>query len=186
MATTNEENKEKQLTVSGEQIEEICNKKGEIEKNTADIADLITKTDETSENLAKLQDVVVTDSNEIAALKKKTDETNENLANVYTKEQTDSAITEKVSEIVSGAPEDFDTLKEMSDWLTEHSDSAAAMNTAIQENASDITGLTGDVEELESTKMNTADIVTLTEAEFAALTEKTAPFYFIKEGEATV
>lgn len=50
---------------------------------------------------------------------------------IYTKTETDNKITEKVSEIVSGAPEDFDTLKEMSDWLTEHEESAAAMNSAI-------------------------------------------------------
>ena len=61
-----------------------------------------------------------------------------NASDVYTKTETDSAITAKVSEIVAGAPEEFDTLKEMSDWLTKHEDSAAAMNTAIQKNATDI------------------------------------------------
>ena len=60
------------------------------------------------------------------------------LANYATTSEVESKVTEKVAEIVAGAPEDFDTLKEMSDWLTEHEDSAAAMNTAIQKNASDI------------------------------------------------
>ena len=64
--------------------------------------------------------------------------TKANKSNTYTKTETDNKITEKVSEIVSGAPEDFDTLKEMSDWLTEHEDSAASMNSAIQKNAEDI------------------------------------------------
>lgn len=50
----------------------------------------------------------------------------------YTKTQTDDAITNKVAEIVAEAPEDFDTLKEMSDWISDHEESAAAMNTAIQ------------------------------------------------------
>lgn len=50
---------------------------------------------------------------------------------VYTKSQTDAAITNKVAEIVAEAPEDFDTLKEMSDWISSHEESAAAMNTAI-------------------------------------------------------
>jgi hypothetical protein len=59
-------------------------------------------------------------------------------SDTYTKTETDTKITEKVSEIVAGAPEDFDTLKEMSDWLTEHEDSAATMNSAIQKNAEDI------------------------------------------------
>lgn len=60
------------------------------------------------------------------------------LANYATTAEVESKITEKVAEIVAGAPEDFDTLKEMSDWLTEHEDSAAALNTAIQQNKTDI------------------------------------------------
>jgi hypothetical protein len=58
----------------------------------------------------------------------------------YTKTETDTKITEKVAEIVADAPEDFDTLKEMSDWISSHEDSAAAMNSAIQANAAAITG----------------------------------------------
>ena len=37
----------------------------------------------------------------------------------------------KIAEVVANAPEDFNTLKEISDWITEHADSAAAMNTEI-------------------------------------------------------
>jgi len=62
----------------------------------------------------------------------------EQFSHYYTTTETDEKITEKVSEIVAGAPEDFNTLKEMSDWLTEHEDSAATMNSAIQKNAEDI------------------------------------------------
>ena len=58
----------------------------------------------------------------------------------YTKSETDAKITEKVAEIVADAPEDFDTLKEMSDWIAGHEDSAAAMNSAIQANTLAITG----------------------------------------------
>lgn len=60
------------------------------------------------------------------------------LASYATTAEVESKITEKVAEIVAGAPEDFDTLKEMSDWLNEHEDSAASMNSAIQKNAEDI------------------------------------------------
>ena len=55
-----------------------------------------------------------------------------NTSDVYTKTETDNKITEKVAEIVAGAPEDFDTLKEMSDWIASHENSAAEMNSAIQ------------------------------------------------------
>ncbi|MDE6834527.1 MAG: hypothetical protein K2J39_09840, partial [Ruminococcus sp.] len=47
---------------------------------------------------------------------------------------TDQRITEKVAEIVANAPEDFDTLKEISDWIESHEDSASAMNSAISAN----------------------------------------------------
>lgn len=60
------------------------------------------------------------------------------LASYATTAEVESKVTEKVAEIVAGAPEDFDTLKEMSDWLLEHEDSAASMNSAIQKNAEDI------------------------------------------------
>lgn len=60
-------------------------------------------------------------------------------ANTYTKTETDAKITEKVSALVAGAPERFDTLKELANWIDSHADSAAAMNSAIEKNAADIT-----------------------------------------------
>lgn len=76
-----------------------------------------------------------------------------NASDVYTKEEVINKITEKVSEIVADAPEDFDTLKEMSDWINNHEDSAASMNTAINTNKTDIvniqTTLSGKVDKEE-------------------------------------
>ena len=54
---------------------------------------------------------------------------------------TNKSVAEEVAKIVAGAPEEFDTLKEMSDWLTQHEDSAAAMNSAISDNKTAITAL---------------------------------------------
>ena len=93
-----------------------------------------------------------------------------NASDVYTKTETDNKIISKVAEIVAGAPEDFDTLKEMSDWIASHENSAAEMNSAIQ------TLKTGMV-----SKVNTTSIPSLTQEEYDALTEKTALYYFIKE-----
>ena len=93
-----------------------------------------------------------------------------NASDVYTKTETDNKIISKVAEIVAGAPEDFDTLKEMSDWIASHENSAAEMNSAIQ------TLKTGMV-----SKVDTASIPSLTQEEYDALTEKTALYYFIKE-----
>ena len=50
-------------------------------------------------------------------------------------------ITNKVAEIVADAPEDFNTLKEMSDWISNHENDASAMNSAIKNNQSAITTL---------------------------------------------
>lgn len=59
-------------------------------------------------------------------------------------------VADKVAEIVAGAPESFDTLKELADWISSHESDATAMNSAIQENASAIATLKEKVEALES------------------------------------
>ena len=40
--------------------------------------------------------------------------------------------------MIADAPESFDTLKELSDWINTHSESASEMNSKIQKNASEI------------------------------------------------
>lgn len=49
---------------------------------------------------------------------------------------------EEVAKIVNGAPEAYDTLKELADWLSTHGTDAAAMNSSIAQNKADITALT--------------------------------------------
>ena len=59
-------------------------------------------------------------------------------------------ITNKVAEIVADAPEDFNTLKEMSDWISNHENDASAMNSAISDNKTAITALqTGKADKTE-------------------------------------
>lgn len=50
-------------------------------------------------------------------------------------------VADEIAKIVAGAPEDLDTLKEISDWISSHADDAAAMNSAIQGNSTAITAL---------------------------------------------
>lgn len=50
------------------------------------------------------------------------------------------AVSDGIAKVVAGAPEDFDTLKEMSDWISSHESSASAMNTQIQNNKEAISG----------------------------------------------
>lgn len=54
------------------------------------------------------------------------------------------AVSDGIAEVVAGAPEDFDTLKEMSDWISSHESTASAMNTQIQENKKNLASHTAD------------------------------------------
>lgn len=53
-------------------------------------------------------------------------------------EVLNQTVNEAIAGVVANAPEDFDTLKEMSDWISEHEDDATAMNSAIQSNKTNI------------------------------------------------
>lgn len=55
--------------------------------------------------------------------------------------QITAEVTAKIAEIVANAPEDLDTLKEIADWIKTHANDAAAMNTQINTNKSDISAL---------------------------------------------
>lgn len=104
------------------------------------------------ENKPSINGVTLTGNKTTADLNLATD-----LSNYYTKPQTDAKITEKVAEIVADAPEDFDTLKEMSDWIDSHEDSAAAMNSAIKANA---TAITSKVDKVAGKGLSTNDYTT--------------------------
>ena len=80
-----------------------------------------------------------------------------NSADVYTKSETDTKITEKVAEIVAGAPADFDTLKEMSDWIANHEGSAAEMNAAINTNSTNIANLQSEIGNIETETIRADD-----------------------------
>lgn len=60
------------------------------------------------------------------------------------------AVADGITKVVADAPEDFDTLKEMSDWITNHENDASAMNSAIQDNKNAIESLqTGKADKIE-------------------------------------
>ena len=58
-----------------------------------------------------------------------------------TEAEVDGIVTEKIAEVVANAPEDFDTLREIADWIDGHKNSAAAMNSEIKANAADISAI---------------------------------------------
>lgn len=51
------------------------------------------------------------------------------------------AVSDAVASIVADAPDSFDTLKEISDWISSHASDAAGMNSQIKTNKEDITKL---------------------------------------------
>mgnify|MGYP004577006675 FL=1 len=51
------------------------------------------------------------------------------------------AVSDAVAALVNGAPEAYDTLKEISDWISSHASDAAGMNSQINTNKEDITKL---------------------------------------------
>ena len=59
--------------------------------------------------------------------------------------QITSAVAAKIAEVVANAPEDLDTLKEIADWIKNHANDAAAMNTQITENKNNIAANTSDI-----------------------------------------
>lgn len=68
-------------------------------------------------------------------------------------------VADAVAQIVSDAPEAYDTLKEISDWISSHASDAAEMNSGIQQNASDIAALetvvAGKVDKVEGSRLMT-------------------------------
>lgn len=50
-------------------------------------------------------------------------------------------VTDAIAEIVADAPDSFNTLKEISDWITTHASDAAGMNSQITTNKTDINNL---------------------------------------------
>lgn len=65
-------------------------------------------------------------------------------------------VSSEIAKVIADAPASFDTLKEISDWIDTHEDSAAAMNTAIQKN-------TADISSLQISKANSTDLTAHTD-----------------------
>ena len=69
-------------------------------------------------------------------------------------------VADAVAAVVAGAESDFDTLKEVADWIASDKEGSAALQTTVSSHTESITTLTGDLTELEA-KVD-ADIANLT------------------------
>lgn len=56
-----------------------------------------------------------------------------NFSNISTNKEIEAIIAEKISEVIADAPEDFDTLKEIADWIKSDTTGAAKMQADILE-----------------------------------------------------
>lgn len=61
------------------------------------------------------------------------------------------AVADGIATVVANAPDSFDTLKEIADWINTHSDSASAMNSQIKTNKDDIAALQALIGQLPET-----------------------------------
>ena len=66
-------------------------------------------------------------------------------ANTAPTKSISTMISEEIAKVVANAPASFDTLKEIADWISTHQNDASAMNTAINNNTTNITNLTTKV-----------------------------------------
>ena len=79
-----------------------------------------------------------------AAIPNKVSDLN-NDSNYQTAEQVNNIVTVEIAKVVSDAPENLNTLKEMSDWIAGHENDASAMNSAISNNKTSIKTLQTNV-----------------------------------------
>ena len=84
---------------------------------------------------------------------------------------------DRIAAALAGADADFDTLKEMSDWLSEHSDSAAAMNSDIAALKAVTAGIGGTDEP--------ATVIALVDGKIAAAAPVLANLVKAEDGSAT-
>lgn len=84
---------------------------------------------------------------------------------VYTKGETDAAIEDAIADLVNGAPEALDTLKEVADWIADDQSGAAAMAAGIASLQS------GKVDKVSGKGLSTEDFTSAEKAKLAGIAE---------------
>lgn len=83
-------------------------------------------------------------------------------------------VADAVASIVADAPAAYDTLKEISDWISSHAGDASTMNSQIQTNKTDIAGLKTLIGKLPSGVASTTIVGYIAEAIGTSKTELTS------------
>lgn len=103
------------------------------DKGVADAKAADDKAQSAQNDLDALETIVGADDTEGLRKRVKTNETN--IATLVGKDVNKSArdiASEEVVKVVAGAPEAYDTLKEIADWISSHGTDATSMNSAIK------------------------------------------------------
>ncbi|MBP0984959.1 MAG: hypothetical protein J6A19_14660 [Oscillospiraceae bacterium] len=121
------------------------NDKTSLREDTKDAATLASAKSYTDTEIGKVTTDASALADRVAAVEGKAS-ANETAIGVLNGDETTAgsvkkAVADGIAKIVADAPESLDTLKEISDWISSHSNDAAAMNSAIQTNSSAITAL---------------------------------------------
>lgn len=80
-------------------------------------------------------------------------------------------VDDRIAEVVANAPADFDTLKEISDWISGHANDASAMNSQIQGNTTSITAVQSSITTLQTAVQNLESNAMSVDAALSATSE---------------
>lgn len=75
-------------------------------------------------------------------------------SNASTEGSVEYTVTQYITALIAGAPASLDTLKEIADWITNHAQDAAAMNSQIQANTQAIAAEKARAEGAETANAN--------------------------------
>lgn len=114
----------------------------------SDSAVSIANAASTTANLAKTTAEAISEIAEEA--KEIAEATQDSLTNYYTKTETDTLF----NNLINGAPEEFDTLKEISDWIANDETGTAALINRVSTLETDMTAAETDIDNLETSVTN--------------------------------
>lgn len=104
-----------------------------IANNTSNIAELRSKLEQALADIAESEGEIDGLSDKVRALQAAID-----ILNGTGKGSVTKTVADEIAKIIADAPESFDTLEKIADWIQAHPDSAADMNEQIIHNAEDI------------------------------------------------
>ena len=129
-----------------------------IANNASDIATLQTTvsghTTSIATNTSNISDLQTTVSGHTTSIATHTTQIASNTDAINTlngDETTEGSVAYQIAQIIADAPEAFNTLKEIADWIAEHPEDTAAMNAQIQQNTADIADNASDIASLQTT-----------------------------------